>query len=355
MHRDDRLFAIIGGAVVTASATFFLAYAGGISGTAEVRPTVRVAPIPGATTPDLPDLPDPPATVELPQTPPGVSHAGNEGPAPGLGNDAVRSLVAGVSSHPQWVAWLLSADLLSRFVAAVEAVADGYSPADELGFMAARGPFIVREHEGRLVIAAGTFRRYNLAVDVLASVDAADAVAVFRRLEPELAEARSDLAWHRGAFEDRLRLAIDHLLAVEIPDGVIEVERRTTTYAFAANEHEQLSGAQRQLLRMGRENATMIQTKLREIRSAFGWPAAPSPAATRHAVISGEEADAMEPVLIAEVMADETPADAPSAIAAVGLFSDPVTIVSEPSVWDIPSPAMPVVNERASPAEQHRK
>ena len=355
MHRDDRLFAIIGGAVVTASATFFLAYAGGLSGPTEVRPKVRVAPISGAAAQALPDEPESPAPVESTLTPPEVIRAGNRGFGSGLGDDTVRSLVAGISSHPQWVAWLFSDDLLSRFVAIVEAVADGYCPADELGFMAARGPFVVREHEGRLVIAAGTFRRYNLAVDVLASVDAADAVAVFRRLEPEIAEARRDLAWHRGPFEDRLRLAIDHLLAVEIPDGVIEVERRTTTFAFAADEHEQLSGAQRQLLRMGWENATSVQTKLREIRAAFGWPEVPSPAATRHAVISGEEAEALEPVLVADVMVDDSRSEAPSEIAAVGLFSDPVTIFSEPSVWDIPSPRTAVVNERAAPAESQRE
>ncbi len=159
-----------------------------------------MAPITGAAAQALPEVPDAPESVDTPHSPPDVIQAGNRGSESGFGDDAVRSLVAGISSHPQWVAWLIGDDLLSRFVAIVEAVADGYSPADELGFLAARGPFVVREDAGRLVIAAGTFRRYNLAVDVLASVDANDAVEVFRRLEPEIAEARSDLASHRGAF-----------------------------------------------------------------------------------------------------------------------------------------------------------
>lgn len=198
MNRDDRLFAIIGGAVVTASATFFLAYAGGITGTIEERPTIRVAPIPAAAAPDHPDVQESPPTAEPARVPDGLIHAADESGGPGIGDAAVRSLAAGISSHPQWVSWLVTDDLLMRFVVAVEAVADGYSPADELGFLAARAPFIVREDEGRLVIAAGTFRRYNPAVDVLSSVDADDAVAVFRALESEIDEARRDLAWHRG-------------------------------------------------------------------------------------------------------------------------------------------------------------
>lgn len=207
-------------------------------------------------------------------------------------------MAAGLSAHPKWASWLVTHDLLHRFVEAVEAVADGYSPAEQFGFMAAKGAFLVREDEGRLVIAAGTYRRYSLAVEVLSSIDAERAVAVFRELEPGIEAIRRDMAWHRGDFEDRLRLAVDHLLAVEIPNGPMEVERRTASYAFAADEHELLSGAQRQLLRMGRSNAMAVQTKLQDLYAAFGWQEAPAvPAA---AVLVTEASTAEETFTIAE-------------------------------------------------------
>jgi hypothetical protein len=44
------------------------------------------------------------------------------------------------------------------------------------------------------------------------------------------------------------------------------------TYAFANQDLEQLSGAQRHLVRMGPDNARKIQAKLRKLRVAFGWP-----------------------------------------------------------------------------------
>lgn len=132
---------------------------------------------------------------------------------------------------------------------------------------------------------------------------------------------------------------------------MIEVERRTTTYAFAADEHERLSGAQRQLLRMGRENATAVQAKLREIRSVFGWPAAPSPTETRHAVISGEGGEVLEPVLIAEVIDVDPGSDGTSEVANAGLLADPVMTVVPPPIRGGSSPVLPVADTAAAPTE----
>jgi hypothetical protein len=275
MNRDDRLFAIIGGSVVTAAASVFLLVAGGITGSIDTGPEVRVSPIPAATVPPVEDgTGEPTSPAVAAEASDLVVATFDEEPAGDL--DMVRAMVAGISSHPQWAAWLVTDDLLYRFVAAVEAVADGYSPVEEIGFVRADGPFLVREDEDRLVIAAGTYRRYNLAVEVLTSIDVDDAVEILHRLSPEIEDVRGEVAWHRGDFEDRLRTAIDHLLEVEIPAGPVEVERRTVSYAFADDRYESLSGAQRQLLRMGGSHAAVVQDRLRELRAAFGWPEAPA-------------------------------------------------------------------------------
>jgi hypothetical protein len=271
MNRDDRLFAIIGGTLVTVFAIVFLVLAGGISGDIDTGPVVVVRPLsaPSATQEDEPQTADPALPI-APQS--GLVLAVDESSREPAGADVVRAMAAGLSTHPQWAAWLVTEDLLTTLVNAVEAVADGYSPAEELGFVRAAGPFLVREDEGRLVIAAGTYRRFDLAVEVLSSIDAADAVEMVRALEPKIEALRRDMAWSRGTFEERLREGVDHLLDVELPAGPIEVERRTVSYVFASDGYESLSGAQRQLLRMGRENASAVQAKLEEIRRAFGWP-----------------------------------------------------------------------------------
>jgi hypothetical protein len=338
MNRDDRLFAIIGGTVVTAAASIFLALAGGITGEVEPGPTVRVKPISAAEPRDASDTEPSLVPTEQPAHPADVVPAGNDLTGSRIGDEAVRSLVAGISAHPQWASWLVTDDLLFRLVGAVEAVADGYSPADELGFLAAEGPFLVREDAGRLVIAAGTYRRYNLAVEVLSSVDADDAVAILRTLAPEIEEARSEVAWHRGEFEDRLRQAVDHLLEVEVPTGPIEVERRSISYAYADDGYEMLSPAQRQLLRMGRANANAVQSKLRDLRSAFGWPEADHGQELLHAVVTGsEDTLAAEPVIAEldpEVRSVEDVSPVPDALASVDLMVTPY----DPRVSPIAAP-----------------
>jgi hypothetical protein len=192
-------------------------------------------------------------------------------------DDLFRSLVAGLSSHPKLTAWLVTDGIVRRFVAAAESVAGGYSPRDELDFMRPTHPFLVRSDQaGTLVISSGSFRRYDLAADVVESIDSEGAVRLFRELEPLLDEAHHGISWGESNFEHSLRRAFTHLLDVPIPSGQLAVERRMLTYAYTNPAFEGLSHAQRQLLRMGPENAQKVQAKLRELADAFGWIEGPS-------------------------------------------------------------------------------
>ena len=347
MNRDDRVFVIIGGSVVPAAAGTFLFFAGGITGSVERGPEIRVTPLPAAEAPRSTEAGEASEELVPPTDPPAAVHAANGDDPRSEGSGAIASIVSGVSSHPQWAAWLVTDDLLYRFVAAVEAVADGYSPADELGFMAGDGPFLVRKDEDGLVIAAGTYRRYSLAVDVLSSIDVDDAVAIFRRLEPEIEEARAEVAWHRGDFEDRLRQAIDHLLAVDIPGGPLAVERRTISYAFADDRYERLSGAQRQLLRMGRANAEAVQDKLRNLRTAFDWPDEP---------VSPETVpDASTPVMTADLAVGAPVVEPTTEIDATPGTVEPMVSPLDPRIaghstpWIEPMPPMSAPTETIAP------
>jgi hypothetical protein len=184
----------------------------------------------------------------------------------------VRAAISGLSSHPELASYLVNDRLLRRFVGAVDAIAGGYSPRDEIEFMKPSRPFVVREDEGLLVVASSSYRRYDLAAAAFASIAVEDGVELYRRFGPRLEEIYREIAWADSGFDDRLREAIDHLLEVEVPSSQIEVEQRAIVYAFAEDGLERLSGAQKQLLRMGPGNARAVQTKLRELRIALGWP-----------------------------------------------------------------------------------
>jgi hypothetical protein len=259
MQQDDRIFAVVGACIVGAVALIagLIWLNSGISVEAPRRATV-VVPERAAVTPAV-NVEPVSQVVEA-----GLTGEGDEG--------LFRAAVATLSTHPALASYLVHDRLLRRFVRAVDAVAGGYSPADEVDFLEPARPFIVREDEGQLVIAAGSFRRYNVVTQVFDSLDTEASVDIYRRFRPRLEAIYREVGWANDDFDTRLREAVDHLLEVTVPSGRIEVEQRAIAYAFAEDGFENLTGAQKHLLRMGPRNAGLVQAKLRELRDAMGWP-----------------------------------------------------------------------------------
>ena len=285
MQKDDRIFAVVGGCIVTAVALVaaLMWLNSGITVEAPQR-----------------------ATVVAPQTVP--SQVASQTPASDVvqasrtddGEDGLfRVAVAKLSTHPGLAAYLVNDRLLRRFVLAVDAIAGGYSPANEIEFLRPDRPFLVREDEGRLVIASGTYRRYNGVTEVFASLDTEGAIDLYRRFSPRLEAIYREVGWANDSFEVRLREAVDHLLEVTAPGGQIEVEQRAIVYAYAEDDLENLTVAQKHLLRMGLHNVAVIQAKLSELRDGMGWPAQ-VPTIVTAELETTEEADLFDTPVIAD-------------------------------------------------------
>ena len=285
MKQDDRIIAIVGGCVVSAVAlaAAVVWLGSGITVDAPQRATVVVAEL------------EAPAPVTSPAS---ISPHSGAGLASETDDALVRAAMSGLSSHPELASYLVNDRLLRRFVGAVDAIAGGYSPREEIEFMQPSRPFVVREDEGLLVVASSSYRRYDRAAAAFTSIDVDGGVELYRRFAPRLEEIYREIAWADSGFDDRLREAIDHLLEVEVPSSQIEVEQRAIVYAYAEDGLERLSGAQKQLLRMGPGNARAVQTKLRELRTAIGWTESvpvPVTAPPAEAVVMSADASIMPP------------------------------------------------------------
>jgi hypothetical protein len=306
MQQDDRIFAVVGACVVAAVALVaaIMWVVSGMTVDAPERATVMIADRPTPT--------------------PAASRESNsqivEGSIRGADDDElVRNAAARLSAHPRLAALLVNDRLLERFVAAVDAVAGGFSPRDEVDFLNPGQAFLVREDEGRLVIAAGSYRRYSAATDVFASLNIEGSVELYRKLRPRLEEIYEQTAWASEDFDARFRDAVDHLLEVEVPSGQVEVEQRAIVYAFAEDSLEHLSHAQRQLIRMGPENARRVQGKLLQLRSALGWPERAPMIVTAELELPAES-EILEQPLIAET--------APEVLSDAAI--EPIEIAREP-------------------------
>jgi hypothetical protein len=290
MQQDDRIFAVVGACSVTAVALVaaLIWLGSGITVDAPQRATVTVPQQRSLPTPE-PSVPEALQVVE-------AGYSGDDD------DKLFRAAVARLSTHPELASYLVNDRLLRRFVRAVDAIAGGYSPAEEVEFLRPIRPFIVREDEGRLVIASGTYRRYDVVTDVFTSIDCEGAIEIYRRFRPRLETIYREVGWANDDFDTRLREAVDHLLEVTPSSSQVEVEQRAIVYAFAEDRFENLTGAQKQLLRMGPENVGAIQAKLRTLRDAIGWEA-PLPA-----VVTAElEQSAEDAVLATPVIAEAAP------------------------------------------------
>ena len=294
MQQDDRIFAVVGASVLAAVALIAALVWLGTGITVDAPQRVSVARI---------DLPAPERAASVAVT----SGAGEPAPVADADSALVRAAAARLSAHPRFAGWLLSDGLLRRFVAAVDAVAGGYSPRDEVGFMRPERPFLVREEGGALVIAASSFHRYDTVAEIVQSLDVAGAVALYRRFEPRLEEIYAEIGWAGDTFDARFRTAVDHLLAAAIDQpGPIEVEQRAIVYAYADDRLEHLSDAQKQLLRMGPENVRRVAATLGELRRIMGWQEPEPPPA----VITAE----LRPLDVSEAAIGEEAADVVAAM-----------------------------------------
>jgi Protein of unknown function (DUF3014) len=198
-------------------------------------------------------------------------------PPLGESDPLVRSLVRALSAAPAVVAWLTTNNLIRNFTVVVSNIAEGSTPQRLLGPLHPSSPFQTSERDGRLFIDLRTYARYDGIADAVASIDPAAAASVYATLKPRISEAYAELGPADPSFDRVLERSIVVILATPIVDGPVGLKPKGIGYAFADDRLENLSGAQRQLLRMGPRNSRIIQEKIRAVALALGMKASELP------------------------------------------------------------------------------
>ncbi|NNF27097.1 MAG: DUF3014 domain-containing protein [Gemmatimonadetes bacterium] len=178
----------------------------------------------------------------------------------------VKDAVSVLSRHPGLASWMATDELVHRFVGAVVDVAGGTSPTENLDFLQPAGDFAVRESGSATLISEASFARYDTFVETMESIGTADLVRLYREFRPLFEEAFAELGIPNWTFQDTLDRAFENVLSVTPPTGPLRVEMDRTNYVFVDPELEQQSPLAKQLLRMGPDNLSRFQAKVREIR-----------------------------------------------------------------------------------------
>ncbi|OGD09915.1 MAG: hypothetical protein A2Y86_00300 [Candidatus Aminicenantes bacterium RBG_13_62_12] len=187
-------------------------------------------------------------------------------------DDLIRRLARELTSHPRIDAWLPSTDIIRRIAAAVDAVAEGRSPAKQIDFFTPRETFKVQAGKGREFLDPASYERYSPAAEVFISCNARDCARFYKGLKPLFQDAYRELGYPDRDFDRTLKQALLELLAVPVVEGEVRLEKKVKTYMFADPALESLSEAQKHFLRMGPESVAAVQIKLRELALALGIP-----------------------------------------------------------------------------------
>ncbi|MEZ0122233.1 MAG: DUF3014 domain-containing protein [Candidatus Reddybacter sp.] len=174
--------------------------------------------------------------------------------------------------NPQIIPALNKAFLLQRSVAFLDGLAKG-ALLDKLQPFARPSQAFIADKQGQtLSMGSANFRRYDVLIQGIVAIDTQQAATFFHWTRPLLETAYSELGYPAEHLGGGLIAAIDTLLATPIVEGPIVLKSESVLYQYADPSIEALPGAQKQLIRMGTKNGTLLKSWLRELRSALLAP-----------------------------------------------------------------------------------
>lgn len=234
-----------------------------------------------------PDLREPPATTEVaepeaphqdvtplhPIEPPSMTKGATPDtrPLPPLDDsDAYFLLETGLIFGIGLESMLLRDGIIDRFVATVDNLPRSHVSEKIRPVKSMSTPFVVENDFGNgqlFFLGEENFKRYDALIEQIDQANVYDVVDMYRRYYPLFQESYERLGYPNGYFNDRLVEVIDVLLATPEPEEPVTLMRPNVLYEYSLEELEELSSGQKLLLRMGNENAAIIKSVLRQLRS----------------------------------------------------------------------------------------
>ena len=181
----------------------------------------------------------------------------------------VRELLRRLSSHSLMPRWLAPPYLIERFVATVENIGTGTSPATHLGPLAPAGSYRAVRRDGTLEPDPANGLRHQALTQVFTAMDPDAAAATYRRLRPLFQEAYAELGYPDSDFDEALADAINTLLVTPVPESPAALEKMVTSYRYVDPDLEALPASQKAFLRMGPDNMRKIKIQLQAIADAL--------------------------------------------------------------------------------------
>ncbi len=213
-----------------------------------------------------------PTAVPTPSIPPPAPAPGEaaEPPLPELAtsDEEVRASLQDVL--PAAMQPALGADELIRRVAVMaSSFARGKVLRDKLALPSAKGAFRIEERGDRIYLAAANATRYDALVDTVASLDVDALARWFRRYEPLMQQAWTELGDGEGDVRSAILQGLDVVIAAPDLQGDIELVQPSVFYRYADPAIEALPDSQKLMIRIGQGNREVLRRKAERLRDAL--------------------------------------------------------------------------------------
>ena len=178
----------------------------------------------------------------------------------------IRDGAVSLTRHEGINTWLGSDELIRKFVAFADNVAHGQVAKSTVRALAPKGPFLARPVGDQVFeMDPASYDRYDRFVDIAISVDSRRAAEFYHLLRPLVEEAYGELGYGDRAFDDVVFQSAARLLETPVIEEPIRLVRPVVMYRYEDEKLENLSAAQKQMIRMGPENTRKLQAKIRDI------------------------------------------------------------------------------------------
>ncbi len=229
-------------------------------------PPVMAAPPAPPPAPAITELEEP--AVEPPPPPP----APVEEPLPRLeeSDDAVRDAVGDIPLGTAGQQYLIPGNIIERSASVVYLMAQGDVPYKLLPVSRPKAAFPISDDGTQVVTDPAGFERYEALTQWLQSLDLESLLSSLEWFIPLFREAWSYYGEDPAAFDMAVVMTLDLVIATpEVDLSEARLIRKEAVWIFEDPAIEGLAPIQKQVLRMGPENAEIVKAKATEARGLW--------------------------------------------------------------------------------------
>jgi hypothetical protein len=234
-------------------------------------------PTPTATAPP-PEPPPSPIMTAIeepapePSEPPPPPPEPVEDPLPRLeeSDDAVRDAVGDIPLGTAGQQYLIPGNIIERSASLIYLMAQGEVPYKLLPVSRPKAAFPIRDDGTQVVTDPAGFERYDALTQWLQSLDLESLLSSLEWFIPLFREAWSYYGEDPAAFDMAVVITLDLVIATpEIDLSEARLTRKEAVWIFEDPAIEGLAPIQKQVLRMGPENAKILKAKAAEARGLW--------------------------------------------------------------------------------------